>query len=84
MVTGGAPGLQDGRCQAGSPADKTGPPLPPHLPTHPPDHLPHPEADLHPQTDHGTGPEATDHARAAGTGTPQIPTRKDTTCVSYE
>lgn len=66
--TGGAPGLRDRRCLAGSPADETGPPLLHHLPTHPPDHLQRPEADLHPQPDHGIDPGATDHARAAGIG----------------
>ena len=39
MATGGVPGLQGGRCLAGSPADETGPPLLLHLLTHPPDHL---------------------------------------------
>jgi len=80
MATGGAPGLQDGRCLAGSPADKTDPPLLHHLPTHPPDHLQHPEADLHPQPDHGTDPGATDHAHRAGTGRPQLSTSPNKTC----
>ncbi len=83
MATGGAPGLQGGRCLAGSPVDETDPPLPPHHLTHPPDHLRRPEADLHPQTDHGTDPGATDHAHAAGIGRPQVSTRQDKTCMVY-
>lgn len=83
MATGGAPGLRDRRCLAGSPADETGPPLLHHLPTHPPDHLQRPEADLHPQPDHGIDPGATDHARAAGIGRPQVSTRQDKACMLH-